>query len=80
MSPTVFRYKSYRFFFFSREEARIHIHVEYRGEGDAKFWLTPAVKLADNHGLNKRKLIEVQKVIEIRKDEIEKAWKKHFKN
>ena len=26
MSPTVFRYKGYRFFFFSREEVRMHVH------------------------------------------------------
>lgn len=27
MSPTVFREKGYRFFFFSREEPRMHVHV-----------------------------------------------------
>ena len=80
MSPTVFRYKKYRFFFFSREEKRIHIHVEYPGEGDAKFWLTPKVELAKNNGLDTRKINEAKKVIEERKDEIEKAWKKHFGN
>ena len=80
MSPTVFRYKKYRFFFFSLEEKRIHIHVEYTGEGDAKFWLNPTVELAVNHGLKKPRLNEAKKVIEERKDEIEKAWKKHFGN
>jgi hypothetical protein len=28
MSPTVFKYKNYRFFFFSLEEKRIHVHVD----------------------------------------------------
>ncbi|MFN7338865.1 MAG: DUF4160 domain-containing protein, partial [bacterium] len=27
MSPTVFREDGYRFFFFSREETRMHVHV-----------------------------------------------------
>ena len=80
MSPTVFRYKKYRFFFFSLEEKRIHIHVEYTGAGDAKFWLTPKIGLAENHGLDIRKINEAKKIIEERKDEIEKAWKKHFGN
>ncbi len=35
MSPTVFRYKNYRFFFFSREEKRRHVHVECP-EGEAR--------------------------------------------
>jgi hypothetical protein len=28
MSPTVFREGPFRFFFFSREEERLHIHVQ----------------------------------------------------
>ena len=36
MSPTVFRVKDYRFFFFSREETRAHIHIS-SPEGEAKF-------------------------------------------
>ncbi len=27
MSPTVFRERGYRFYFFSREEPRMHVHV-----------------------------------------------------
>lgn len=38
MSPTVFRYKNYKFFFFSHEELRMHIHV-LSPEGEAKFWI-----------------------------------------
>lgn len=42
MSPTVFRERGYRFFFFSREESRMHVHVE-AGSGEAKFWLEPTI-------------------------------------
>lgn len=40
MSPTVFREGGYRFFFFSREEERKHVHI-VSGECEAKFWLVP---------------------------------------
>lgn len=77
MSPTVFRYKNYRFFFFSREEERVHIHV-YSHEGEAKFWLEPRVELVKNYGLNAQQLDEVKKVIEEKQDEIISAWHRHF--
>ena len=79
MSPTVFRYKSYRFFFFSREERRIHVHVSCQ-EGEAKFWLEPVVALARNWGLSPIRLSELHKIIEERADEITKAWEKHFRS
>ena len=78
MSPTVFRYKNYRFFFFSREEIKIHVHVSCE-DGEAKFWLDPVVALAKNYGLNPRQLKELQKIVERHKDEITKAWHKHFR-
>lgn len=77
MSPTVLRYKDYRFFFFSREETRQHVHVS-SPEGEAKFWLEPIVALAGNYGLNPKQLGELQKVVEKRKHEIIRAWHKHF--
>ncbi len=77
MSPTVFREKGYRFYFLSNEEKRIHIHVTSE-DGEAKFWLEPILSLADYHGLNQRKLNEIQNIIEGRKDEIIKAWQRHF--
>lgn len=77
MSPSVFRYKNYRFYFFSREESRPHIHVTC-GDGEAKFWIEPTVALADFVGLSKKQLKELQSLVEERRDEIAKAWKKHF--
>ncbi len=77
MSPTVFRYKGYRFFFFSREESRMHIHVSSEN-GEAKYWIEPVVALADFSGYNRVQLKELQKVVETHASEITKAWKKHF--
>ena len=79
MSPTVFRYKKYRFFFFSREEERMHIHIS-SPDGEAKFWIEPIVALAYHFKLSNKQLNELQKVVEERKNEIKKEWKKHFKS
>lgn len=56
---TVFKAGSYRFFFFSREEPRKHVHIS-RPAGEAKFWIEPIIALATYHGLSKRQLKEVQ--------------------
>jgi len=78
MSPTVFQYKNYRFFFFSREEPRRHVHVR-SPDGEAKFWLEPEVELAKNHGLSQRELKELEKIVEEESDEICKHWDKRFR-
>ena len=77
MSPAVFRHKGFRFFFFSKEERRKHVHL-YCSNGEAKFWLEPNVESAENYGLTRRQLGEVHGIIEGRKDEIINAWKKHL--
>lgn len=50
MAPTVVKEGAFRLFFFSREESRLHVHVNH-SDGEAKFWLEPAVELAQNFGL-----------------------------
>ena len=77
MGPTLFREKGYRFYFLSNEEDRIHIHVT-SADGEAKFWLEPIVSLAVCYRLNAVKLKEVQGIVEEHKNEIIKAWQKHF--
>jgi hypothetical protein len=79
MSPTVFYWKGYRFFFFSREEKRIHVHV-YSADGEAKFWLEPELSLAQNFGLSDREISKLEKIIEERRDEIEACWRAHFRS
>jgi hypothetical protein len=77
MSPTVLRVRGYRFFFFSREELRVHVHVQH-ARGEAKFWLTPAVELAHDYGLGRRRVAEARRIIKDHEDEILAAWTKHF--
>ena len=77
MSPTVFRHGGYRFYFFSREESRLHVHVHH-ADGEAKFWLEPKVELAQNYGLSQRRLTNALEIIRRHEHEIRAAWKKHF--
>ncbi len=77
VSPTVFRAHGLRFYFFSREERRLHVHVQ-GVEGEAKFWLEPGIELAHNYGLSRRAVTAATKLILEHEDEIRAAWKKHF--
>ena len=78
MSPTVLRADGYRFFFFSREEARMHIHI-HCADGEAKFWLEPRIELARNYGLSRRQLTRIRKIIEEHERGFICAWKQHFR-
>ena len=77
VSPTLFREGPYRFFFFSREESRMHVHV-YSSEGEAKFWMRPKVELAANRGIPSREITIVAKIIERHADDIAAAWHERF--
>lgn len=77
MSPTVLRVKGFRFYCFSREERRPHVHVQH-GEGEAKSWIESAVELCANYGLKAMQLAEAQKLVEEHANEIRNAWAKHF--
>lgn len=77
MSPTVFRERGYRFFFFSREEPRIHVHV-ISGDGEAKFWLEPEIQMAKNFGYSRKQIKEVETLIEDHYDELISAWREYF--
>ena len=76
MSPTILRIKGYRFFFFSREENRMHIHVMCQN-GEAKFWLSPKIELASNYDLSKTQIKEIKNIIEENYDKFKNAWKNH---
>ena len=77
MSPTIFREGPYRFFFFSREETRIHVHVG-SSHGEAKFWLSPEIRLAENHGLPEREVGKLVTIIHSHEQQIRDAWSRHF--
>ena len=60
--PTVFKVRSYRFFFYAgdREEPR-HIHVESDNK-IAKFWLDP-IRLQSSGGFSRIETSKIHKII-----------------
>ncbi len=77
MSPTIFRESGYRFFFFSREEERMHVHIVSE-DGEAKFWLEPEIELAKNYRYSRKQLKEIESLVEVHYDELTSAWRQHF--
>ena len=77
MSPTIFREGGFRFYFFSREEPRKHVHVT-GPRGEAKFWLEPSIEAAQNYGFTERELAAAEKLVKEHVDEIRRAWIAHF--
>jgi hypothetical protein len=75
--PTILRIKNYRFFFFSREETRQHIHIQ-SPNGEAKFWLKPNIELATNYKLSDKELAEIKKIIKINHQEFLDKWEQYF--
>ena len=77
--PTIFLFEGYRFFFFSNEGSpREPIHVHVRKEGSrAKFWLRPG-GLANNQGFTGKEVNSLAQIVEMHRDEIERAWHEHF--
>lgn len=77
MSPTIHRQGSFRFYFNSLEEPRMHVHIQ-TPNGKAKFWLEPFVALADFRSLKQHELREIERIVEERKEQFIDAWKEHF--
>ena len=78
--PVVLRSRGYTVFFFSNEgDPREPVHVHVRGGGAlAKFWVQPAVVLAENHGFTATQLREIEDLVTKNRRVIERAWYEHF--
>jgi hypothetical protein len=66
---------------------RIGYYLYYRfddmkqsSDGEAKFWLSPSVELAENHGLAERDIRILTTIVQEHEQEIREAWKRHFEN
>jgi Domain of unknown function (DUF4160) len=79
--PVIFRYKGFRFFFYSNEgnpREPVHVHVRSGDGSEAKFWLKPLVRLADNDGFDARTLRELATEVESNQILIEESWHEYF--
>lgn len=77
MSPTIFREGGFRFYFFSREEPRMHVHVQGQN-GEAKVWLEPAIEVAQHTGMSRKEISEALRLVQEHANDIGKAWRKNF--
>jgi hypothetical protein len=78
--PIVFRYRGFKFFFYSNEgtpREPIHIHIE-RDDVEAKICLIPEIKVAYNDGYDARTIRELLEVVEENKNQIVRSWNEHF--
>lgn len=83
MSPTVTgmsgkNAKKYRFFFYSNEEDRRHVHVHDSDENEVKFWLEPEIELACNNGVSGRDIRKIRKILEKDHGKVKTQWDTHF--
>jgi hypothetical protein len=62
VSPTVLLVGPYRFFFNSREETRVHVHVA-TSDGTAKFWLDPIVALDTYNNVRTAQLATIEELV-----------------
>jgi hypothetical protein len=60
--PTVFYRNGFRFYFWSREENRAHIHIE-KGDGEAKYWLEPKIECHSSKALTPAENKFVEKTV-----------------
>lgn len=74
--PTVIKLYGFRFYFYSREEPRMHVHI-CRDELEAKVWLDN-FEVASNSGFKIRELMMIQRLVKEYEKEIKAAWTAHF--
>ena len=78
MSPTFLNEKGYRFFIWSKEEERKHVHVVH-GNKQCKVWLEPTIEIAENNSFKKFELNEILTIINKNETEFNNKWNKHFR-
>ena len=78
--PVVFRYKGFRFFFYSNEgnpREPVHVHVR-SGSSEAKLSLEPQVGVAASFGFDAGTLRELVEVAQSNRLLIERTWHEYF--
>jgi hypothetical protein len=78
--PTLFRIRGYHVAFYAADRNEPpHVHVTHENK-EAKFWMTPFVRLARNKGFRPHELTEIEKVIVARAEEILETWHGYFRH
>jgi len=75
--PTLLDVEGFRFWFFSQERNEPpHVHVE-KGDGRAKFWLSP-VELAYARGFTKPEIRRSRELVNEHAQDFLARWRQHF--
>ena len=75
--PTIYRYKGFRFHFYSNEgHEPPHVHIR-RAEDTCKFWRLP-VELAYNVGMSTPELGELAEIVREHAEEFVEKWHEYF--
>ena len=77
MSPTFKNVKGYRFFIWSNEERRIHVHVSNE-KSTAKIWLEPIVEIAENKGFSEKELNKIIDIVNKNENEFKAKYRLHI--
>jgi hypothetical protein len=77
MSPTLLPHGKLRFYFYSREEPRAHVHVS-SPDGEAKIWLEPEIALEWKVGFHPKDLRTAMRVARENRDDFSEAWSRFF--
>ena len=62
MAPVIYRWRGYRFLFYSAEESRAHIHVVKAGT-EIKVWLEPEIEVAYNFNVPGKDVKRILRII-----------------
>lgn len=77
--PVILLEKGYKFKFYSNEnEEPTHVHVS-KGDGNAKYWLEPAIEEVYSYGFTVRERRDIRKIIRLNSDRLKKKWHEYFK-
>lgn len=78
--PKLLEWQGWKFFFYSREGMPLeppHVHAR-KDRSEAKIWLTPIVRVADDRRMDPRTLKMLLSVVEAHRDEFEERWNEFF--
>jgi len=77
MSPLFLNEKGIRFFTWSKEGLRRHVHAT-KGQKYCKYWLEPVIELAENRGFKTHELNQIKEIIEKNEKGFNERWSEHF--
>ncbi len=80
MSPTIFEINGIRFFTYSQEEDRAHVHLRLGDGRKIKIWIEPGIEVANNQPIKDHEISILLKYVEENIDAIRAHWQEKRQN